>query len=96
MFKIFFNSYQIGYVSNRDTKQGSIFIQELCKKLNQEWYQTDISTIASNVNKEIMNNHGRIQSPIFENQLGDRVYFNYLVLNKMKKLATNDPIQSDY
>ena len=70
----FVYSNHAGYISNRDTMEGSIFIQALCKELNEKWYQTDICSIASNVNKRIMQNYGRIQAPIFENQLGDLVF----------------------
>ena len=59
----------------RDPAQGSIFIQALCKEINESWYVTDINTIAADVNKRIMESYGRIQAPIFENQLGNLVYF---------------------
>ena len=75
-----YNSTIEGYVSSRNPAKGSIFIQALCKKLNEQWYRSDISSIASGVNKEIMENYGKIQAPIFENQLGDKIYFNYLKL----------------
>ena len=64
----------LGHISNRDPCQGSIFIQALCKELNEKWYQMDISSIASSVNKRIMQGSDRIQAPIFENQLGDYIY----------------------
>ena len=73
-----------GYVSLRNRAKGSIFIQELCKKLNEQWYRLDISSIASLVNKEIMKNYGKIQAPIFENQLGDNVYFDVLEMYMTK------------
>jgi len=79
-----YNSTIEGYVSLRNRAQGSIFIQALCKKLNDQWYHTDISSIASEVNKEIMQNYGRIQAPIFENQLGDKVYFDVLKMYRSK------------
>ena len=79
-----YNSTIEGYVSLRNRAQGSIFIQALCKKLNDQWYHTDISSIASEVNKEIMQNYGRIQAPIFENQLGDKVYFDLLYMSLYK------------
>ena len=81
-----YNSTIEGYVSLRNPAKGSIFIQALCKKLNDQWYHTDITSIASEVNKEVMQNYGKIQAPIFENQLGDKVYFNilYMSLYKLK------------
>ena len=68
--------FQIGYISTRDRTQGSIFIQTLCKELNEQFFLTDLSTMAASVNKRIMQSYGRIQAPIFENQLGNMVYFN--------------------
>ena len=65
----------IGYSSARDPTKGSIFIQALCKELNERWFHADICTIATNVNKMVMQSYGRIQAPIFENQLGDVVFF---------------------
>ena len=38
--------------------------------------------LAVNVNKRIMKNYGQIQAPLFENQLGDLVYFT-AQFNKM-------------
>ena len=55
--------------------KGSVFIQALCKELNERQVHTDICTIATNVNKMVMQSYGRIQAPIFENQLGDVVFF---------------------
>ena len=66
----------LGFISVRDREQGSIFIQALCKELNKNWYVTDINTIAADVNKRIMKSYGRIQAPVFENQLGRLVYFS--------------------
>ena len=37
---------------------------------------SDVSTMAANVNKRIMQGYGQIQAPIFENQLGDLVFFD--------------------
>ena len=71
-----FHSTIKGYVSLRDRYVGTIFIQTLCKALNESWYVNDISTIAMNVNKRIMSDYGHAQAPIFENQLGNLVYFD--------------------
>ena len=38
--------------------------------------------MAANVNKRMMENYGQIQPPIFENQLGDSVWFNPGPLNQ--------------
>ena len=69
-----FNSTIKGYISGRDTEQGSIFIQALCKELNDKWNKHDLTQIASYVNRRIMNEHS-IQAPEFINQLGDLVFF---------------------
>ena len=63
----------LGFVSNRVPDEGSIFIQALCKELDENGSKHDINTIASCVNRRIMNEYS-IQAPIFENQLGDFVY----------------------
>ena len=55
--------------------KGSIFIHPLCKELNKNWFQFDMGTIASKVNKTVMQKYERIQAPIFENQLGDLMFF---------------------
>ena len=81
---IAYNSTIEGYASLRNPAKGSIFIQALCKMLNDHWYHTDISSIATEVNKEIMQNYQRIQAPIFENQLGDKVYFDVLKMYRTK------------
>ena len=70
-----FHSTIKGYVSLRDRTGGTIFIQALCKVLDESWYVNDISSIATEVNKRIMKNYGSAQAPIFENQLGNLVYF---------------------
>ena len=70
-----FHSTIKGYVSLRDRTGGTIFIQTLCKVLNESWYVNDISSIATKVNKKIMEEYGSAQAPIFENQLGNLVYF---------------------
>ena len=77
----FYQSQQ-GFISNRDTLQGSIFIQELCNELKDQWFILDINTMAANVNRRIMENYGQIQAPIFENQLGNLVWFNAGFLNR--------------
>ena len=58
-------------VSNRDKTEESICIQARCKALKEQWFPKDISTIVSNMKKEIM----RIQASIFEKQLGDKIWF---------------------
>ena len=77
-----YNSTIEGHVSSRNPAKGSIVIQALCKKLDELWYRADVASIASEVNKEIMENYGQIQAPIYENQLGDKVYFDYLKLSR--------------
>ena len=77
-----YNSTIEGHVSSRNPAKGSIFMQALCKKLDELWYRADVASIASEVNKEIMENYGQIQAPIYENQLGDKVYFDYLKLSR--------------
>ena len=73
---LFLNLGKLGYVSGRDKQRGSIFIQELCKELMEKFFVLDVSTMASNVNKRIMKSYGQIQAPVFENQLGDLVFFD--------------------
>ena len=70
-----FHSTIKGYVSLRDPSGGTIFIQALCKVLNESWYVNDITSIAMEVNRTIMKDYGSAQAPIFENQLGNPVYF---------------------
>ena len=77
--------YLLGYVSGRDKIQGSIFIQEVCKEFNEKFFVLDISTMAANVNKQIMQGYGQIQAPVFENQLGNNVYFDAGNLNPKRK-----------
>ena len=77
-----FHSTIKGYVSLRDRYGGTIFIQTLCKALNESWYVNDISTIAMQVNKRIMSDYGHAQAPIFENQLGNLVYFDAINAKK--------------
>ena len=74
-FSIFLYKFasQIGYISGRDIDQGSIFIQELCKVINNRW-KDDLSTIASYVNRNIMREY-QFQAPEIINQLGDLVFF---------------------
>ena len=81
-YKLSFFQSHLGYISNRDTKKGSIFIQELCKELKQRWFYLDIGTMAGNVNRNIMKGYNQIQAPIFENQLGDLVFFNVGYINR--------------
>ena len=71
-----FHSTIKGYVSLRDPSCGTIFIQALCKVLEETWFVNDIGTIATEVNKRIMKEYESVQAPIFENQLGNLVYFD--------------------
>ena len=63
-----------GYSSNRHPQNGTIFIQSLCKELMENGRKIDLSTIASSVNQRIMRKFN-IQAPVYENQLGDFIYF---------------------
>ena len=63
-----------GYSSNRHPQNGTIFIQSLCKELMENGRKIDLSTISSSVNQRIMRKFN-IQAPVYENQLGDFVYF---------------------
>ena len=74
--------FELGYVSTRDRLKGSIFVQELCKGFNENWFIDDIGTIAGTVNKNIMEGYDQIQAPVFENQLGNFVYFNTGFINR--------------
>ena len=78
---LIFHSTIKGFVSNRDPVQGSIFIQELCKEFNKKWFLYDVSRIAANVNKKVMEGYEQIQAPLFENQLG-LTFFNVGHLNR--------------
>ena len=71
-----FHSTIKGYASFRDPSYGTLFIQALCKVLNESWYVNDINTIAMEVNRRIMKDYGSAQAPIFENQLGNPVFFD--------------------
>ena len=64
----------LGYVSTRDEIQGSIFIQALCKEIEDKRDKSDLSTIASYVNRSIMREYS-YQAPEIVNQLGDLVFF---------------------
>ena len=77
-----FHSTIRGFVSKRDPFRGSIFIQELCKEFRGKWLLNDIGTMAGKVNRNIMKGYNQIQAPIFENQLGDLVYFNVGSMNR--------------
>lgn len=69
-----FQSTIKGFVSNRHEQNGSIFIQTLCKELRENGRKLNLATIASSVNQRIMRQF-QIQAPIYENQLGDFIYF---------------------
>ena len=70
-----FQSTIKGFSSNRNPQNGSIFIQSLCQELMENGRKLDLSTIASSVNRRIMGQF-HIQAPIYENQLGDFIYFH--------------------
>ena len=53
---------------------GTIFIQSLCKEMMENGRKLNLATIASSVNQRIMRKFN-IQAPIYENQLGDFIYF---------------------
>ena len=65
---------EIGYVSGRVPQEGSIFIQELCKVINERGRKDDLGTIASYVNRNIMREY-LYQAPEIINQIGDLVFF---------------------
>ena len=69
--------FVLGYVSMRSPNQGSLFIQELCKTLNERWQKDDLGTIAAYVNRNIMREFD-CQAPEIVNQLGDLVFFKGL------------------
>ena len=69
-----FQSTVKGFASNRHPQNGTIFIQNLCKELMENGRKMNLSTIASSVNQRIMRQFN-IQAPIYENQLGDFIYF---------------------
>ena len=71
-----FHSTIKDFVSLRCRSGGTLFIQTLCKVLNESWYVNDISTIAMEVNRRIMKDYRSAQAPIFENQLGNPVFFD--------------------
>ena len=70
-----FQSTIKGFASNRNPESGSIFIQTLCKELTENGTRLNLATMASCVNQKIMRNY-KIQAPIYENQLGDFIYFD--------------------
>ena len=53
---------------------GSIFIQELCKMLNERGTKDDLGTISTYVNRNIMDKYS-VQAPEIVNQLGNFVFF---------------------
>ena len=69
-----FQSTANDFASNRQPQNGTIFIQNLCKELMENGRKMNLSTIASSVNQRIMRQFN-IQAPIYENQLGDFIYF---------------------
>ena len=70
-----FQSTIKGFSSNRNPQNGSIFIQSLCRELMEIGRKLNLSTIASSVNQRIMRQFN-VQAPIYENQLGDFIYFH--------------------
>jgi hypothetical protein len=85
-----FNSTIEDFVSLR-TKKGSCFIQAFCEEMNDKWCRHDLNTIASYVNRNIMTNY-KIQAPVFENQLGDLVFFkpSLNTIKTTENIATNE------
>jgi len=69
-----FQSTIKGFASSRNPLEGSIFIQTLCKELQENGTKQDLATIASSVNQKIMDIY-KIQAPVYENQLGNFLYF---------------------
>ena len=69
-----FQSTVKGFASNRHPQNGTIFIQNLCTELMENGRKMNLSTLASSVNQRIMRQFN-IQAPIYENQLGDFIYF---------------------
>ena len=69
-----FQSTIKGFASNRHPQNGTIFIQSLCKEMMENGRKLNLATIASSVNQRIMRKFN-IQAPIYENQLGDFIYF---------------------
>ena len=47
----------------------------MCKELNENGLRKDICSLATHVNKSVMESYGQIQAPVFENQLGGVVFF---------------------
>ena len=70
-----FQSTIKGFSSNRHPQNGTIFIQSLCRELMENGRKLNLSTIASSVNQRIMRQF-HVQAPIYENQLGDFIYFH--------------------
>ena len=70
-----FQSTIKGFASMRHPERGTIFIQTLCQELMKNGTRLNLATIASCVNQKIMRKYN-IQAPIYENQLGDFVYFD--------------------
>ena len=70
-----FQSTIKGNYSFRQPEKGSIFIQKLCQELLENGRKLDMATLASSVNQKIMKEY-KIQAPVYENQLGDFIYFD--------------------
>ena len=68
-----FHSTIDDFVSFR-TNNGTFFIQSFCKEMSANCYRHDLNTIATYVNRSVMEKH-KIQASVFENNLGDLVYF---------------------
>ena len=73
-----FHSSIDDFVSFR-TNQGTFFIQSFCKEMSANCYRHDLNTIATYVNRSVMEKH-KIQASVFENNLGDLVYFKPTVI----------------
>ena len=61
------------------TSKGSIFIQSFCQEMRNNCYRHDLNTIATYVNRSVMEKH-KVQASVFENNLGDLVYFKQSVI----------------
>ena len=60
------------------TSKGSIFVQSFCQEMRNNCYRHDLNTIATYVNRTVMEKH-KVQASVFENNLGDLVYFKQSV-----------------
>ena len=61
------------------TSKGSMFIQSFCQEMRNNCYRHDLNTIATYVNRSVMEKH-KVQASVFENNLGDLIYFKQSVI----------------